>query len=279
MLLPFALRRLVAVTSAAAGFVSWLSISLCQVTSLLVFSPGVSEYLRLRILRNGVSNLATLNAARRSSREVEERSIVCYARGQLIARVAVKRHGNEQVAVGLAQVVDSDDAQRTVDAAHTRKLFECNALSGLEAKVANRLAHRVLLFAQLKVDVEAIDSAYGQGQFLRKGELVDVTLLEVEARRCDVVNLVACSVLQREAESGVGIVVVDANVTLNLSLRLVDNGLVDVESSKEGKVVKHLDVVKEQEALVAVLIDKSNVNVLARKLCQTNGVVLPIAFE
>ena len=109
--------------------------------------------------------------------------------------------------------------------------------------------------------------------------MVDVILLEVEARRCDVVNLVACSVLQREAERGVGIVVVDANVTLNLSLRLVDNGLVDVESSKEGKVVKHLDVVKEQEALVAVLINKSNVNVLARKLCQTNGVVLPIAFE
>ena len=151
---------------------------------------------------------------------------------------------------------------------------------GQEGQVLDAAARGGLLAVHQHLNGEGVLAVGDKRQGFGEGELVDVALLKAEAALLNRANHAAFGIAESEGGVGEGLVgLVDFRTTLDRHGLGVDHSRFVVEANQEGHLADHLHVVHEDDALVLVVVEEGQVDVLASKVGEGHIVVGPFATQ
>ena len=151
---------------------------------------------------------------------------------------------------------------------------------GQEGQILDTAARGGLLGVHLELNGEGVLTVGSQRQGFGEGELVDVALLKAQAALLNRADHAAFGIAESEGGVGEGLVgLVDFRTTLDRHGLGVDHSRFVVEANQERHLADHLHVVHEDHALVFVVVEEGQVDVLTRKIGEGHIVVGPFATQ
>ena len=215
-----------------------------------------------------------------SCAEIQVTYVRLRATTEHVAGIIVEGNGDEAAAIEAADLLDGQDAQRTVDTVHACVLLEHDVLLRLERQVANRSLHLVGRFIQGHHDCEIVGPSGLQRQLLREAEGVAVALAQAQALGMYFADGLAGAVAQRQVGCGESFVgCIDGDAALDGEAGLTDHALGVVESHQVRQIVDDTHIVHHHEALRGIVIEEGDVDIPPGKFRQGYAVVRPFPID
>ena len=202
------------------------------------------------------------------------------ARAEFVACVAVECNGNNLFAIDALQVFDGEDAARTVGATLTGEFLKQNLVVGLEGEVFDRRSESGRLVVEFYFEREAVLNAFAKSKLFGECERICILILKCETALFDVVDDFAVAIFEGQFDRAIGFKFAgDVDVAFDYNRLAVDKSLGDIERCDKFGVAQHCDVVDKYNALVVIVVDKGDVDVLTGKFGEIDNVVTPLALK